>query len=239
VNLIEQTSVLLMARSGSKRLINKNLAEFGPNQNKVTLLEWKINQLTEIFPSQNIIFSSDSSEYLDIGARFNLTLHKRSSELTDFGSFAENLRTVAAEAKTDYVMYSNGPCNPLIGPNRMRHFLNSIDEKKLDDGVCAVEELKGHIGFNTNWLNFEPGENHLGSELLENPFRVVWGLSIRSREKVKAHGSMFTKFYPSYKVPSWESIDIDYPEDLIIAHSFLDKYSNQESNSAIFDFPIV
>jgi CMP-N-acetylneuraminic acid synthetase len=239
MNLIDQTTVLLMARSGSKRLVNKNLAEFGPNQKKITLLEWKIKQLTELFPPQNIIFSSDSSDYLDIGANFKLTLHKRNSDLTDSGSFAENLRTVAAEARTDYVMYSNGPCNPLIGPSRMRHFLNSIDEKNLDDGVCAVEELKGHIGFDNTWLNFEPGENHQGSELLKNPFRVVWGLSIRSRKKVITQGSMFTKFDPYYKVPSWESIDIDYPEDLVIAHSFLDKYLIHELNRESFDFPIV
>jgi CMP-N-acetylneuraminic acid synthetase len=228
MSLIDQTSVLLMARSGSKRLINKNLASFGPEHNKVPLLEWKIKQLLEVFPCQNIILSSDSFEYLEIGSTFKLTLHKRNSELTDFGSFAENLRSVAGEAKTDYVMYSNGPCNPLIGPNRIRDFLNFVKKEDLEDGVCAVEELKGHIGFQNNWLNFEPGENHLGSELLENPFRVVWGLSIRSRSKVISQGSMFSKFNPSYRVPSWQSVDIDYPEDLVIAQSFLDKYANYE-----------
>ncbi len=217
-----------MARSGSKRLINKNLAPFGPGKNKITLLEWKIKQLLEVFPCQNVIFSSDSLEYLDIGSTFNLTLHKRNSDLTDFGSFAENLRSVASEAKTDYVMYSNGPCNPLIGPNRIRDFLNFVKKEDLEDGVCAFEELKGYIGFQSTWLNFEPGENHLGSELLENPFRVVWGLSIRSRAKVMSQGSMFSKFDPSYKVPSWQSVDIDYPEDLVIAQSFLDKYSSYE-----------
>ena len=219
-----------MARSGSKRLVNKNLALFGPEHNKITLLEWKIKQLLEVFQCQNIIFSSDSNEYLDIGATFNLTLHKRHSELTDFGSFADNLRMVAGEAKTDYVMYSNGPCNPLIGPKRIKDFLNSVNKEELADGVCAVEELKGHIGFQKSWLNFEPGENHLGSELLENPFRVVWGLSVRSRIKVLSQGSMFSKFDPSYIVPNWESVDIDYPEDLMVAQSFLDKYTNYELN---------
>jgi CMP-N-acetylneuraminic acid synthetase len=228
MNLIDQTTVLLMARSGSKRLINKNLAPFGPEHNKITLLEWKIKQLLQVFPCQNIILSSDSHEYLDIGSTFNLTLHKRNSDLTDLGSFAENLRSVAGKANTEYVMYSNGPCNPLIGPNRIHDFLNSLKKEDLDDGVCAVEELKGYIGFQNNWLNFEPGENHLGSELLENPFRVVWGLSIRTRLKVLSQGSMFSKFDPSYKVPSWQSVDIDYPEDLVIAQSFLDKYSNYE-----------
>jgi CMP-N-acetylneuraminic acid synthetase len=228
VNLIDQTSVLLMARSGSKRLKDKNLAEFGPEENKITLLEWKIRQLLEVFPPQKIILSSDSDEYLEIGSAFNLMLHKRNAELCDSGTFAENLRVVATEAKSDYVMYSNGPCNPLIGPRRIRDFLKFIDVRDLDLGVYAVEELKGHFGFQRSWLNFEPGEKHLGSELLENPFRVVWGLSIRSRTKVVSEGSMFTQFNPAYRVPTWESVDIDYPEDLVVAQSFLDKYANYE-----------
>ena len=226
MNLIDQTSVLLMAKSGSKRLINKNLAPFGPDHNKITLLEWKIKQLLQVFPCQNIIFSSDSHEYLDIGSTFNLTLHKRSSDLADFGSFAENLSVVAGLATTDYVFYSNGPCNPLIGPNRIRNFFSFVSNKDLADGFCAVEELTGHIGFQNSWLNFDLGEKYLGSELLENPFRVIWGLSIRSRAKVISQGSMFSKFDPSYKVPSWEAVDINYPEDLVIAQAFLDKYEN-------------
>jgi CMP-N-acetylneuraminic acid synthetase len=230
MNLIDQTSVLLMARSGSTRLKNKNLALFGPDCNKITLLEWKIKQLLQVFPCQNIILSSDSNNYLDIGSTFDLTLHKRSSDLADFGSGAENLSVVAGEAKTDYVFYSNGPCNPLIGPNRIRNFLSFVSSKDLEDGFCAVEELTGHIGFQNSWLNFDFGEKYLGSELLENPYRVVWGLSIRSRVKVISQGSLFSKFDPSYKVPSWESVDINYPEDLVIAQSFLDKYVHHELN---------
>jgi CMP-N-acetylneuraminic acid synthetase len=194
------------------------------------LLEWKIKQLLEVFPSQNIIFSSDSLEYLDIGSTYNLTLHKRSSDLTDFGSFAENLREVARQSKKNYLMYANGPCNPLIGPKRMRDFLTSVGGCDFDEGFCAVEELKGYFGFHDNWLNFEPGENHIGSEFLENPFRIVWALSIRSRAEVISQGSMFSKFDPSYKIPSWEAVDIDYPEDLVIAQSFLEKYANYELN---------
>ena len=129
---------------------------------KNSLLEWKIKQLLQVFPCQNIILSSDSHEYLDIGSTFNLTLHKRSTELTDFGTSAENFRVVADAANTDYVFYSNGPCNPLIGPNRIRTFLNFVNREDLEDGVCAVEELNGHIGFQNSWLNFEPGESHLG-----------------------------------------------------------------------------
>jgi CMP-N-acetylneuraminic acid synthetase len=230
MRLLDQTSVLLMARSGSKRLINKNLAEFGPDGKKVTLLEWKISQLLEVFPSENIILSSDSDQYLGIGSTFKLSLHKRSPELTDIGSFAENLRMVASEAKTNYVMYSNGPCNPLIGPNRIRDFLSNVKINDLDDGFCAFEELKGHVGFQNNWLNFEPGEKHLGSELLQKPFRVVWGLSVRSKIKVKSDGAMFSKFNPSYIVPSWAAVDIDYPEDLVVAQSFLDKYTTYEQS---------
>ena len=229
MDLVNQTTVLLMARSGSKRLSNKNMATFGPEQEKTTLLEWKINQLLEVFAPNQIILSSDSSDYLDIGSKFGLQLHMRGKDLTDYGSFADNLRTVAQEAKTKYVMYSNGPCNPLIGPKRIMDFINSISIENLENGVFAVEEIKGHLAYQGKWLNFEPGENHEGSEYLENPFRIVWGLSLRSQKGVMSDGSMFSKYLSPIVVPSWAAIDIDYPEDLIVAHSFLEKYLEFEA----------
>jgi CMP-N-acetylneuraminic acid synthetase len=222
---------MLMARYGSKRLVNKNLAEFGPTGNKTTLLEWKIKQLLEVFPRQQIIFSSDSNKYLEIGAQYGIKLHQRDSELSDNGTFAENLRIVAKEATTDLVMYSNGPCNPLIGPKRILNFLDFAKKENLEEGIFAVEELKGYVAFQERWLNFEPGENHLGSENLENVFRVVWGLSLRSRKSVILDGSMFKHFNSSYKVPFWTAIDIDYPEDLVMAQTFLDKYIEYEKEA--------
>ena len=229
LDVINKTSVLLMAKSGSQRLPNKNLTEFGFEHNKTTLLEWKICQLLEVFPGERIILSSDSDAYLNLGARFNLTLHKREKELTDFGSFAENLRSVAKKAKTDLVMYANGPCNPLIGPKRIVHFLESVLPQFLDEGVFAVEQLKGFHTYRESWLNFEPGENHLGSERLLNPSRICWALTIRNRDKIIADGSMLSKFNSPYVVPNWAATDIDYLEDLHLAERYLDKYLEYES----------
>lgn len=220
-----------MARSGSTRFRNKNVAEFGPVFERTTLLEWKINQLLEIFPRERVVFSSDSEDYLDIGSKFGLLLHKRDKQLADFGSFAENLSLVAKQTNTEFLMYANGPCNPLIGPKRIRNFLSSIDSDSLERGTFAVEEMKGYFAFKRKWLNFEPGENHKGSEFLENPFRVVWALTLRSRNKVISEGAMFSDFNSTYSVPTWASIDIDYEDDLVVANSFFTRYLDYEVSS--------
>ena len=219
-----------MSRSGSKRFKNKTLAEFGPDGSKTTLLEWKIKQLLEVFPAEHIVFSSDSTKYLEIGAQYGIKLHQRDFNLTENGTPAENYRIVAEEATTDLVLCVNGPCLPLIGPKRILNFLEFAEGKNLEEGIVAVEELKGHLAFQGRWLNFEPGERHLGSELLENAFRVVWGLTLRNRKKVILDGSLFTRFNSSYQVPFWAAIDIDYPEDLVMAQTFLDKYWEYELN---------
>lgn len=228
MNLVDQTSVLLMAREGSQRFKNKNVAKFGVEPAKTTLLQWKIEQLLEVFSPERVILSSDSNDYLDLGSEYKISLHYREKHLAEFGSFAENLRTVAKQAQTDCVLYANGPCNPLIGPRRMREFLASIDNKNLQNGAFAVEELKGYLLYRNEWLNFEPGEKHLGSENLENPFRVVWALTCRSTKNVISQGSMFSACKPVLTVPTWTAVDIDYEEDLVIAEAFLGKYHEYE-----------
>lgn len=231
MNLVDRTSVLLMAREGSQRFKNKNIAKFGVGQEKTTLLQWKIEQLLEIFPPERVILSSDSTDYLDLGSAYKISLHHRDKDLAETGSFAENLRTVAKLAQTKYVLYANGPCNPLIGPRRMREFFGSIENENLQNGAFAVEELKGYMLFREEWLNFEPGEKHLGSEKLENPFRVVWALTCRATKNVISEGSMFSASKPVLTVPTWTAVDIDYMEDLVIAEAFLGKYLEYEKKA--------
>ena len=220
-----------MAREGSQRFKNKNVARFGIGQDKTTLLQWKIEQLLEIFPSERIILSSDSADYLDLGSTYKISLHQRDKELVESGSFAENLRAVAKFAQTECVLYANGPCNPLIGPRRIKEFLESIGSENLQNGVFAVEELKGYLLYQDAWLNFEPGERHLGSESLENPFRVVWALTCRFTSNVISQGSMFSASRPTLTVPTWAAVDIDYEEDLVIADAFLGKYLEYEKKT--------
>jgi hypothetical protein len=40
---------------------------------------------------------------------------------------------------------------------------------------------------------------------------------------------MFSEYLSPIVVPSWAATDIDYSEDLIVAHSFLDKYFDFEA----------
>ena len=219
-----------MARSGSERIVNKNIQLFGNPGAEVTLIEWKLGQLLEIFSPQKIIFSSDSEEYLDIGSSYGLHLHKRSKELTDNGTFPDNLKAVAREAKTNFLLYSNGPCNPLIGPKRLKDFFKQLETVDLNAGAFGAEELKGYSLFDSKWLNFEPGANHVYSQNLKNPNRVVWNLTCRSTSKILEEGSMFSVPVPALVVPGWEAIDIDYPEDLIVAKAFIGKYNEFESD---------
>jgi CMP-N-acetylneuraminic acid synthetase len=230
MDLISRTSVLLMAREGSKRFKNKNVAEFNTGQETKTLLEWTIEQLLEVFPSDKIILSSDSPDYLDLGSKYKVTLHRRENKLVESGSLAENFRNVAKLVRTEFVFYSNGPCNPLIGPKRIKEFFGSISPQDLDNGVFAIEEVTGHSLFRDEWLNFEPGEGFLGSEENEKLFRVVWGLSCRSTKGLISQGSMFSLCKPTFVLPTWAAVDINHEEDLAIAEAFIDKYFEYEGN---------
>lgn len=95
MNLVDQTSVLLMAREGSQRFKNKNVAKFGVEPAKTTLLQWKIEQLLEMFSPERVILSSDSNDYLDLGSEYKISLHYREKHLAEFGSFAASRRATS------------------------------------------------------------------------------------------------------------------------------------------------
>lgn len=232
MELVDRTSALLMAREGSKRFKDKNVANFNTGEEIRTLLEWKLEQLLAVFPPERIILSSDSSDYLDLGSQFKVTLHQRNKNLVESGSLAENFRDVAKLVKTDFIYYANGPCNPLIGPKRIKDFFKRIPPEDLDNGVFAVEEVTGHVLFNDEWLNFESGEGFLGSEENEKLFRVVWGLSCRSTKGLISQGSMFSLCKPTLVLPPWAAVDINHEEDLIIAEAFIGKYFEYEGSSS-------
>ena len=89
--MIDVTAVLF-AKSVSSRFPGKNLKPFARKNGKsLTLLEWKIEQLIEVFSLDKIMLSSDSEEILEIGRKYQLKLQYRPLEVVE-ADFTTNLK---------------------------------------------------------------------------------------------------------------------------------------------------
>jgi CMP-N-acetylneuraminic acid synthetase len=219
--MLDVTAVLF-AKSISSRFPNKNLSNFAKKNGKaISLLEWKISQLLEVFDSKKIMLSSDSEEILEMGDSFNLKLQLRPLEIAE-SDFTTNLKFAAKDVTSEYFLYTNGPCYPLLFPDRYKEFLEfcSKNEHLLGDGIFGMETIKGFLLFEQKYLNFHP-MNMAYSQNLSNVGRVVWGLTLRENANVLNDGALFSNPANYFEVPSMEAIDIDFKADMMMAQSIL------------------
>jgi CMP-N-acetylneuraminic acid synthetase len=219
--MLDVTAVLF-AKSVSSRFPGKNLTPFARSNGKIlNLLEWKIEQLLQVFEASRIMLSSDSNEILNIGEKFKLKLQIRPLEVAE-ADFTTNLKFAAKEVETEYFMYTNGPCYPLLFPENYFNFLNYCDMNKelLKDGIFGVEIIKGFLLYEKEFLNFKP-QNMVYSQNVLNIERVIWGLAIRENSMVLEHGSLMSNPKNSFAIPNNNSIDIDYESDMLLAQALL------------------
>ena len=221
--MLDVTAVLF-AKSISSRFPGKNLAPFAKKRGRtLNLLEWKIEQLVEVFDSNKIMLSSDSEEILRIGKNYNLKLQHRPLEIAE-ADFTTNLKYAANEVDTNYFMYTNGPCYPLLFPNTYNEFLSYCLEKEelLEDGIFGMETIKGFLLFREKYLNFSP-LNMAYSQNVSNVGRVVWGLTLRKNKRIIEDGALFLNPKNSFNVENLEAVDIDFKSDMEMAQSILFK----------------
>ena len=219
--MIDVTAVLF-AKSVSSRFPGKNLKPFARKNGKsLTLLEWKIEQLIEVFSLDKIMLSSDSEEILEIGRKYQLKLQYRPLEVAE-ADFTTNLKYAAQEVNYKYFMYTNGPCYPLLFPINYRIFLDycAKNSQLLEEGIFGVEILKGFLLYENNFLNFVP-QNMLYSQNVSKVERVIWGLALRATNMVLENGSLFSNPNNKFLIPNNDAIDIDYESDMLLAQSIL------------------
>ena len=136
--------------------------------------------------------------------------------------FTTNLKFAANEVETEYFMYTNGPCYPLLFPENYLNFLNYCGSKRelLSDGIFGVEIIKGFLLYGDEFLNFKP-QNMAYSQNVLNVQRVVWGLAIRENSMVLENGSLMSNPKNTYVIPNNNAIDIDYESDMLLAQAVL------------------
>jgi CMP-N-acetylneuraminic acid synthetase len=219
--MIDVTAVVF-AKSISSRFPGKNLTPFAKKNGKtLTLLEWKIEQLIQVFDPDKIMLSSDSNEILDIGKKYKLKLQIRPLEIAE-ADFTTNLKYAAKDVVSNYFMYTNGPCYPLLFPDNYKTFLEycSQNKKLLGDGIFGIEIIKGFLLYESAFLNFKP-ENMAYSQNVSNVERVVWGLALRETSMVLKYGALLSNPKNSFVIPNNNAIDIDYESDMLLAQAVL------------------
>lgn len=217
---MEKVTAVIPVRAGSRRLPNKNIAEFG-NSN---LLVNKINQLKQCESINEIVVSSDSEKMLEMALNENVSIHRRSLEYCDekTKTFGEVVSHIASSVNGDHILWATCT-SPLVQPedytNAFNAYLTGLQEGF--DSLMSVEPFKRYIWNETGPLNYNLGINHVPSQELEQLYFITDGILLAPRLKMVEwnyfHGTKPLKFI----LDKIKCIDIDDKLDLEVAKAWL------------------
>lgn len=216
--------ILIPARSGSKRIKNKNLVIF----NKKPLLYWTIKEAKKINLNSLLAISSNSSKILGYAKKNGIDhLIKRPAKLAnDKASTWEVVRHSINVLKKKKILFKNilllQPTSPL---RKKKHIINSIKffEKKKLDGVISVTKISKPL----SWF-FSSGKNISFYDKLKykkffdknKKFQDIvpnGAIYIFKIDKLKKKNFIYQKKVMGFLMNEKISIDIDNKKDLELA----------------------
>ena len=171
--------LVIPARSGSKRIKNKNFKNFAGTN----LFEIKLKSLKKVNLIDKIIVSTDSEIAIKIAKKHNINYHRRekyyaTSKCTN-SEFFENL---AKSIEGDFLMYT--PCTaPLIQSSTIEKFLKKfIRLYPKFDSMNTINFVKEHLWLNNKPLNYNP-RNSPNTQDLPDIMKLTYGINIISKKK--------------------------------------------------------
>lgn len=210
---------LIAVRSGSERVVNKNLRPFaGAN-----LLELKIKQLKTIKELDGIVVNSNDDRMLEIASKLSVETVKRDQYFASNSvSMSEVYKNMAENIDTDIIMYSN-VTNPLVETESyitaIRTFMEISDKF---DSLNSAHLLKEFMFLDNKPINYDLS-NQPRSQDLPNIYALNFAISILFRDNMLKNKNVIGIKPYMYELSEIEAVDIDTQFDFFIAEQLYKK----------------
>ncbi|GAB5560422.1 MAG: hypothetical protein SynsKO_20690 [Synoicihabitans sp.] len=206
---------IVPVRSGSKRVINKNIRPFAGT----SLLEIKIRQLLDVNFIDQIYVSSDADEMLKIAVSKGCRALKRPEHLASDTVPMSEVYTHLAENVNEQIVVFTHVTNPLCPSSAyMRAIETYFERSGIHDSLTTVSDVKDFLYLDGKPLNFDPG-NKPRSQDLPDIIKLNHAISVASRELMISERNIFGKFPIHMRLSQKEALDIDTELDFFIAES--------------------
>lgn len=219
-------TAVIPIRSGSQRVKDKNLREFGDT----CLMALKIKNLLQVPEIDQVIVNTNSdaaiemtqklaSEYVMGGGKNDrLIFHKReeyyASSQCSGSEFFQHLGEVT---DTDIFVYA--PCtSPFIKPETISQCIQTFLAERGEncDCVSTVSSIKEFMWLDGKAINYDP-KHAPNSQNLPDVVALNFGCTVTSKEDLVRNSNIIGKA-PKFVIDSdIEAIDIDTPLDFYIA----------------------
>ena len=203
---------IILARSGSKQIPNKNLVKV----NNKPLIFYSINASLKSKVNETWV-SSDSEKILRIAKRFGAkTLLRPQKYATDNASSESALLHFAKNVFFDIVVFIQ-PTSPLIIPSDINKGISLINKKY--DSIISVSELNQFV-----WKNKKPNYDINNRKRRQNEpqtYIETGSFFITKRKNLLINKNRISGRIGFVEVPRIRSFDIDTYDDLLIVKKIL------------------
>ena len=214
-------TVFLPCRKGSQRIPDKNIKDFSGI--KGGLLSIKLEQLKNCSSIDNIIVSSNDSRVLDFASKFNdtrIVVDERPDHLgcssTTTDELIDYVSTIISEGDVLWTHVTS----PFIDENDYSNFIKTYRDS-LDlgyDSLMTALKLQGFIWDNNGPISYKRAELKWPmTQNIEPFFEVDSGVFLSHINNYKQFNDRIGKHPFLYEQDKYKSIDIDWPNDFLLA----------------------
>jgi CMP-N,N'-diacetyllegionaminic acid synthase len=234
---LQDITAVVPIRKGSERIPGKNLADFATADGKTyNLLEWKLSQLLQVLPAENILVSSDWDEALEIATNLGVSTVQQPSELCKTHTqFSDVVAFCASQIKTSEIAWTP-VTSPLIGPTIIKSFFelySTLSLREQSEGLIVTRELASYAFLDGIPINFALGKGHKSTQELPRIEIWDWALSLRKTEAVMGNSYMIGHKPRIVSQETWATIDINDLIDLETARLLLPLYARAEGVNVV------
>lgn len=213
---------LVAVRSGSERVLNKNLRPFAGSN----LLEFKLKQLKTIKELDGIVVNSNDDRMLEIADKLGVETVKRDPlYATSSVSMSDVYKNMAENFNGDIVMYAN-VTNPLVNTESYINGIKTFKEiRDRFDSLNSAHLIKEFMFLDNKPINYDL-EHQPRSQDLPNIYALNFAFSILTKEDMIRYTNVIGRAPYMYELTESESVDIDTEFDFEIAEFLYKKKYN-------------
>jgi len=227
---LQEICAIIIVRSGSVRVKNKALLQFGSKNDN--LLTHKIKQLKNCKFIDRVIVGSDSNKVLNFAEQAGAQPIKRDEYFCDEAkcSINEAIFDMCSKIATDVVVWAHCT-NPLLSAatfdKAITTYVDNLDQGF--DSLVSVVELREHLwNEHKKPFNYNPyQEKHPLASSLPALYMQDGGIFIQSHSNMLSNSYFFGKKPYLFCIPKQEFLDINEYRDYVIAKAL---YQHQQAN---------
>lgn len=218
----QTTKALIMVRSGSQRVKNKNFKPFAGSN----LLEIKINQMKRIKSIDGIVVNSNDDEMLEFAKRLGCETIKRDPYFaTDEISPNELYVNLAETFPADVVVFAN-TTSPLVKDETFEKTISEYFNKRDKyDSLNTGHLIKEFLWLNGKAINYLPSKKPRSQDL-PDIVSLDSAVNVISKERMIECKNFVGKNPNIYIIDNIEGLEIDYPIDFDFAEFVFKKRNN-------------